>query len=258
MRTLFLDCTTGVSGDMLLASLSHAIDELEGEGSGFAYLMTALEGLGLEGFELEPLERKISGIVTRYMDVRQTSKQPLRKLADLTRIIEGAVLKESVAEKSLEAVNMLAAAEAKVHGTSLEEVHFHEVGAIDTIVDIVGAVALVEWFVPHAVVASAVDLGSGFVTMAHGRLPVPPPACAELARGMVTFSSNAGIERATPTGLALIKTLAGGYSTLPTGVVEAVGYGCGGRSSDEQPTYVRTFVINSVPANAAAAERICG
>jgi len=255
LRTLYLDCTTGVSGDMLLASLTHAIDELEGKGAGFTALQNGLEKLGLDGFELEPLDRKISGIATRYMDVRQTAGQPLRKLADLTRIIDRARLVPAVAEKSLKAVNLLAEAEAKVHGSSPDEVHFHEIGAIDTIVDVVGAVLLVECLKPGKVAASAVDLGSGFVEIAHGRLPVPPPACAELAREMVTFSSDAGMERATPTGLALLKTLADEFTPLPLGRIQAVGYGCGGRSSDEQPTYVRAFVINTTASDMIMAER---
>lgn len=255
MQTLFLDCTTGVSGDMLLASLTHAIDECEGAGVGFSVLCNELEKLELSGFELEVQERIIAGIAARYMDVRQTSQQPLRKLADLTRIIESAGLDRHVRKKSLEALNLLAAAESKVHGTTLDDVHFHEIGAVDTIVDIVGAVALVQHMGPEKVLASAVDLGSGFVTMAHGTLPVPPPACAELARGMVTFASDAGMERATPTGLALVKALADGYATLPPGELQGIGYGCGGRSSDDQPTYVRAFVIKSVAEGRVMTER---
>ncbi|WP_147819556.1 LarC family nickel insertion protein [Salidesulfovibrio onnuriiensis] len=256
MRTLFLDCTTGVSGDMLLASLTHAVDELEGPGQGFSVLQSELEKLDLKGFELDVRERKIAGIMTRFLDVRQTSDQPLRHLADLTRIIEGADLSEFVASHSLEAVKALANAESKVHGTTVDHVHFHEVGAVDTIVDIVGAVALVAHLQAGKIVASAVDLGSGFVEMAHGRLPVPPPACAELAKGMVTFASNSGIERATPTGLALIRTLAQGFTTLPLGELQAVGYGCGSRSGDDQPTYVRAFVINEVCEESVLAEHV--
>lgn len=246
MRYLFLDCTTGVSGDMLLASLSHACDELEGLGAGLSFLCSELDKLDLAGFEVREEERRISGIVTRYVDVRQTADQPLRHIADLTRIVESARLDPATEQKSLEAIKVLGKAEAKVHGTDIETVHFHEIGAVDTIVDIVGAVALVHHMGVEKVFASAVDLGSGFVDIAHGRMAVPPPACAELSKGMTTFSSGAGMERATPTGLALLRTLADGFGPQPMGEVQAVGYGCGGRSSDEQPTFVRAFVIKSV------------
>lgn len=246
MRTLYLECTTGVSGDMLLASLGHVLEELEGAGNGFDYLRCELNRLGVEGFEVKDFERKVAGIVTRGVDIEQTSDQPLRHLSDLKAIIDAANLTGKVRANALDALILLGKAEAKMHGICLNEVHFHEIGAVDTIADIVGAAVLADRIGADFVRTSAIDLGSGFVTMAHGTLPVPAPAVAELSKGMLTFSSGAEMERATPTGMALLRVLTHSSGIMPKGVIQAVGYGSGGRSSDQQPTYVRAFVIDHV------------
>ncbi|BCS89011.1 LarC family nickel insertion protein [Pseudodesulfovibrio sediminis] len=240
--TLFLDCSTGVSGDMLLASMSHAMEEWHGNDA-FAYLTNELNSLGLKGFELQWSKKQVSGIGTWHVDVVQTEDQPLRHYTDLIKIIEGSSIAGRAKERSATALRLLGEAEAKVHGVDLEGVHFHEIGAVDTIVDICGSMVLLEALGVEKVLSSPVDLGSGFVDCAHGRLPVPAPACAELARGMTTFGSDCAMERATPTGLAILKTIVDDYGVLPLGSVKSVGYGSGGRSSDEQPTYVRAFVV---------------
>jgi hypothetical protein len=245
-RTLYLDCSSGVSGDMLLAALAHAHDELHGPGTGPAFLEQELERLGIAGFELVWSDKPVGGIATRHVDVVQTSDQPMRHHADLVRIIESSGISGRAAERAIHALTLLGQAEAKVHGTTLDHVHFHEVGAVDTIVDIAGAMLLLDALDVGSATTSAVDMGSGFVHCAHGKMPVPAPACAELARGLTTFGSDCGMERATPTGLAVLQTIAEGCGTMPLGASLAVGYGSGGRSCDAQPTYVRAFVLRSV------------
>jgi len=246
MRTLYLDCSSGVSGDMLLSSMAHALEEVAGPGNGFDRLGEALGSLGLEGFALHWSQKRVAGIATWHLDVEQTSDQPLRTYSNLVRIVRESGLADRTAERAIQALTLLGQAEAKVHGVDLETVHFHEIGAVDTIVDVVGAMVLLELLEAVEVVASPVDLGSGFVTCAHGKMPVPAPACAELAKGLTTFGSDCGMERATPTGLAILRTIAQDCGTQPLGKVLAVGYGSGGRSCDEQPTYVRAFLLEKV------------
>lgn len=246
MNLLYLDCSSGVSGDMLLAALAHAFDEITEPGRGIRFLEKELTRLGLTGFELQWSEKQIAGISTRHVEVIQTSDQPLRHYTDLRDIVERSEISGRASEQTVIALKLLGEAEAKVHGTDLESVHFHEIGAVDTLVDICGTMILLDALEIEEVVVSPIDLGSGFVDCAHGRLPVPAPACAELSRGLITFGSDCGMERATPTGLAILRTVADDFGPLPFGTVFSVGYGSGGRSSDEQPTYVRAFLLEKV------------
>lgn len=237
MRTLYLDCSTGVSGDMLLASLLDA-------GNAFDHLSGQLALLNLDAFELAVETRLVAGIATRGVLVRQTRDQPLRHLSDLLAILEQSALSDPLKADAAKVFELLAKAEALVHATTPDRIHFHEIGAVDTIVDVVGVLALVELFAPKRVKASAVNLGTGFVTMAHGTFPVPAPAVAELAKGMRTFATDSGCELATPTGMALLKHLVPEFGPLPRGAITAVGYGSGSRSSDKNPTFVRAFLID--------------
>lgn len=246
MRTVYLDCSFGVSGDMLLASLSHCLVDLPDSSYDISFVSNELKRLGLHGFDLVWSRKTIAGLSTWHVGVLETSQQPMRTYVDLVCIIEHATLSDRVKEQSLAALTVLGNAESKVHGVELEQVHFHEIGAVDTIVDIVGTMVLMEALEGSRVVVSPIDLGSGFVQCAHGLLPVPAPACAELAKGLQVFGSPCGMERATPTGLALLRTIADSCGVLPSGEVIGVGYGSGGRSSDEQPTYVRAFALKSV------------
>lgn len=231
---------------MLLASMAHALEELEGAGWGFAFLEAELARLGLRGFALKWVQKKVGGIVTWHVDVEQTEDQPLRTYSNLIDIIEKSAISGVAADRAAEALTLLGEAEAKVHGVDLEAVHFHEIGAVDTIVDVVGAMVLLDALQVDHVAYSPVDLGSGFVQCAHGKLPVPAPACAELARGLTAFGSDCGMERATPTGLSILRTIVSDCGGMPMGNVLSVGYGSGGRSSDEQPTYVRAFILESL------------
>ena len=237
MKTLYLECSLGVSGDMLLAALSDMFED------GPQLLAEAVAALGLPGVSVRFSEQMIQGIRTRRVEVLDECPQPLRHLADLTRIVAAAQLPQRVKDGSIEALTRLAIAEAFVHNEPLEHIHFHEVGAVDTVVDVLGALLLAEASGADRVVASPVNLGSGFVTFSHGRFPVPAPACAELAKGMRTFATDSGMELATPTGLTLVKTMAAAYGPLPLGSVLAVGYGSGTYSNGAYPTFLRAYLI---------------
>lgn len=245
MKTLYLECSLGVSGDMLLAALSDLIPD------GPAKLSEAVAALGLPGVSLRFSEPMIQGIRTRHVEVLEEAPQPLRHLADLTRIVEAApedLWPRGAKATGLEALTTLARAEAAVHNEPVEHIHFHEVGAVDTVVDVLGAVLLAGLTGAERIVASPVNLGSGFVTFSHGRFPVPAPACAELAKGMRTFATDSGMELATPTGLAVVKTLADGYGPLPLGTALAVGYGSGTYSAGPYPTFLRAWLLDCADA----------
>jgi pyridinium-3,5-bisthiocarboxylic acid mononucleotide nickel chelatase len=239
MKKLYLECSLGVSGDMLLAGLSDLVPE------GGRLLAEAVASLGLPGVSVRIGEQMVQGIRTRLVTVLEETPQPLRHLKDLTDIILAAPLPARVQELSLAVLTRLAEAEAKVHGEPLERVHFHEVGAVDTVVDVLGSVLLALATGASQVLASPVNLGSGFITFSHGRFPVPAPASAELSRGMSTFATDSGMELATPTGLAVVKTLAEAYGPLPQGSIEAVGYGSGTYSTGAYPTFLRAYLIES-------------
>lgn len=243
---VYLDCSTGVSGDMLLSSLSHLLEEVKGEGQGFAYLEREMARLGIAGFNLQWERKKIAGIQTWHVEIEQTEDQPLRTYSDLLAIVDGSGVSGRAADMSKTALTLLGEAEAKVHGVTLEQVHFHEIGAVDTIVDIVGSMVLLGALGADKVTVSPVDLGSGFVYCAHGKMPVPAPACAELSKELVSFGSDCGMERATPTGLAVLRAVADSCGPMPMGRILGTGYGSGGRSSEEQPTYVRAIGLERI------------
>ena len=252
MRTLYLDCSTGVSGDMLLASLAHLLEEVDGPGRGFAHLERELARLGIDGFALRWEQKKVGGILTWHVDVEQTRDQPLRTYSDLIDIIEKSRMSGLASTRAKQALTLLGRTEAKVHGVDLEAVHFHEIGAVDTIVDIAGSMLLLDALAVDAVTSSPIDLGSGFVTCAHGKMPVPAPACAELAQGLTTFGSDCSMERATPTGLTVLRTVVDRCGPMPMGSLRGVGYGSGGRSSDAQPTYVRAMLLENIAVDLPA------
>jgi len=236
MKILYLDCQTGVSGDMLLSAMlgtGIAINELTDE----------LQKLPIKSYELSLREKKVKGISTLNIEVNQTKDEPLRHLSDLKKIIDDSGLSKKVQEKCMKVFRTLAEAEAKVHGTSIEKVHFHEVGAVDTIIDVVGVISLIELIKPDKVISSAVNLGSGFVEFSHGKHPVPVPAVAEIAKGMKVFSTDSQMEMATPTGMAILKNVVDGFGDIPEGTIEAVGYGSGKYSDEKNPTYLRAIVM---------------
>ncbi|MFW6450574.1 MAG: nickel pincer cofactor biosynthesis protein LarC [Nanoarchaeota archaeon] len=236
MKVLYLECLSGVSGDMLLASLLDT-------GISLNYLKTQLNKLNLD-YEIEFSEKKINGITAKAINVKESSKQPLRHYKDILRIIEESSLEPIIKKKAKSIIDILGHAEARVHNTDIEKVHFHEIGAIDTIIDIVGAVVLTEKL-NAKIVSSKINLGSGFVNIEHGMLPVPAPASAEIAKGMQVYSTDSQMELATPTGLAIIKGLASEYQGMPTGVLEETGYGAGSKSNNSNPNILRAFILQT-------------
>ncbi len=217
----YLDCHSGISGDMFLGSLLDA-------GLAFEELRDALAALPFSDYQLayEPFRDK--GIGGMRFDVQLAEqKQPTRHLADIRAIIQASTLLPQVQERALAVFQLLAEAEAQVHGTSVDEVHFHEVGAVDAIVDIVGVVWAIERLGITQIYASPLPLSSGHVRTAHGLLPVPAPATLEILRRVSApwRPTSAEGEMVTPTGAALLASFA--RFELPALAIERVGYGFG-------------------------------
>ena len=222
MKIAYFDCFSGISGNMVLGALLDA-------GLGLDALKEALAGLKVSGYEIEArkvLKRYIAGTL---VDVKTQEEGVGRHLGDILDIIEGSTLPEDVKGRAGAIFIRLAETEARVHGVNVEEIHFHEVGGLDAIVDIVGSVVGLKLMGIEEVYSSPLHLGRGFVKCAHGLLPVPSPATMELVKGVPTYGRDIEAELTTPTGAAIITTLAKGFGRAPLMEVEAIGYGAGHR-----------------------------
>lgn len=225
MRIAYFNCFSGISGDMILGALIDA-------GLDPQKLIDRLKALPLTGYQLEFIKVKKHGIGGTKVNVLTEESHPHRGLKDIYDILEKSSLPEKTIEKVKNIFLTLAQAEAKVHHTQPEEIHFHEVGAVDAIIDIVGAVIGIEELGIEEIYASPLNVGSGFVQCAHGLMPVPAPATIEILKGVPIYSQGAKSELVTPTGAAIIKTLAKDFGSLPEFVVEHSGYGAGQRNLD--------------------------
>lgn len=252
MKALHLDCFAGIAGDMLLGALIDV-------GVDPAALRQALGALPVKDWELEaePVHRKSIRATHVLVRARKGADIPEHLgCAELERAIRGGKLSASATEKSLAVLRTLAEAEARVHGKPVEEVHFHEVGGIDTLVDVVGAVVGLELLSVERVSCSPIPLSHGFVECAHGRLPVPPPAVTELVKGAPTVPLDIEGETVTPTGAALAVTLADTFGAGPPMTVEAVGYGAGSREWPDVPNVLRVLVGETTEADASEATEV--
>jgi pyridinium-3,5-bisthiocarboxylic acid mononucleotide nickel chelatase len=251
MKIAYFDCFAGASGDMIVGALIDA-------GVDFEFLKKELKKLRLSGYRLRASKTSKSGLAAVKFDVELTEDHDSdhnhgrghgrhhRNLEDIVNIIDGSGLSRSVKEKSKAVFGRLAVAEAKVHGCAVDEIHFHEVGAVDAIIDIVGAVIGLDALKAGEIRASRLHLGSGFVDCAHGRLPVPPPAVVELLKGVPAYSTDVKGELVTPTGAAILSTLAAGFGAFPDMRIEKTGYGAGFKDLS-MPNVLRLVIGESEP-----------
>ena len=220
----YLDCHSGISGDMFLGAMLDA-------GFSLDTLKQALAGMPITGYELKLEQFQDKGIRgSRFQVILTDQEQPARHLSDIMALVDASTLSPRVRARVHSIFHCLAEAEAAVHGTTLEEVHFHEVGAVDAIIDITGAALAIETLNIAALYASALPLSSGHVKTAHGLLPVPAPATLEILRRVAApwKPSPAEGEMVTPTGAAILATLA--HFETPAMRIERVGYGFGRKS----------------------------
>ena len=235
MRIGYFDCFSGGSGDMILgAMLSAGLSEER--------LRAGLAKLSLDGSELGIRQVQKQGLAAIKVDVKLTSAHGHRHLRHIVEIIDNSGLSDAVKQRAKRIFTRLGEAEAKVHGLAVEQVHFHEVGAVDAIVDVVGAAIGVEQLGLERVRCSPLCVGSGTVTCEHGVLPVPAPATAELLSGVPLAECDEAGELLTPTGAVILTTLAEGFGPIPAMQIERCGYGAGSREGQKRPNVLRLFV----------------
>lgn len=235
MTAIWVDASSGASGDMLLGALV-------GAGVPVEVMQQAIDAVAPEPITLRVEQVRRGGLAATRVHVDAAESYTHRTWRDVRAMLGGADLAHAVFER-------LAVAEATVHGTTPDEVHFHEVGALDAIADVVGVCAGFAHLDADSVTVSPVAVGSGTVETAHGTLPVPPPAVAELLRGVPTHAGAVPMELCTPTGAALLTTLATAYGPQPALTVDAIGVGAGGRDPEGHANALRLFVGAAAPSS---------
>ncbi|WP_331488046.1 nickel pincer cofactor biosynthesis protein LarC [Caminicella sporogenes] len=246
MKILYYDCFSGISGDMNLGALIDL-------GVDTDYLLKELSKLGLNSeYEIKIEKKNKNGIEGTKVDVilqhehkkhhdKKHHHHVHRNLKDIEEIINSSTLNDSIKKLSISMFMKIAEAEAKVHGKTLYEVHFHEVGAIDSIIDIVGAAICIDYLKPDKIAASHVQVGGGFVECAHGLIPVPAPATVEILKGIPIKSGIVSFETTTPTGAAILAVNVDEFTDKVDMAIEKVGYGVGSRDL-EIPNVLRVYL----------------
>jgi pyridinium-3,5-bisthiocarboxylic acid mononucleotide nickel chelatase len=242
-RIAYFDCFSGISGDMVLGALVDA-------GADLAAIESELRRLGLEGWTLSAEKVKRGQIFATHVNVATTEGHHHRGLSIILDRIQKAQLVPRTAERARKIFTRLAESEAKVHNLPVDKVHFHEVGAVDSIVDIVGACVGFELLGIDEFACSPLDVGAGQVMTAHGLLPVPAPATAELLRGAPIYTSGIQKELVTPTGAAIATTLSTSYSKIPEMIMRAIGYGAGSADFPEKANVMRLLIGERESASA--------
>ena len=247
MSELYIDCFSGISGDKFVASLLSLY-----EGKNNDVLKEALSSLQMdEEFNIEIVEKKISGIGCLKFNVivREDNKphnhshnhhHKHRNFDDIKRIINKSTISERAKKYTLDIFNIIATAEAKVHNTDINSVHFHEVGAVDSIVDIVSCSVLMDLLDFECIKSSPIPLGSGFVKTEHGVLPIPAPATIEILKGIEVCNGEVMDEMTTPTGAAFIKYFVREFCGVESFEIERIGYGAGSKDFDI-PNFLRVY-----------------
>ncbi|HEX6276575.1 MAG TPA: nickel pincer cofactor biosynthesis protein LarC [Polyangiaceae bacterium] len=233
-KIVFLDTASGIAGDMFVAALVDL-------GVPFAAVVEATSGLGLEGFDIVLRRARTGSIGATHLEVVVREPQPERDWGEIRELLDRAALLPGTRDRALRIFERLAVAEAAVHRVHADEVHFHEVGAVDSIVDIVCAAACLE-FLGARVVAAPVPLGWGFVEAAHGLLPLPAPATLECLKGLPTYDAGLEVELVTPTGAAILATMAESFATWPNFAPQRIGWGAGTRPLPDRPNALRAVL----------------
>lgn len=240
MRVLYFDCFSGISGDMTVAALLDL-------GVPSDYLITNLEKLQIrDEYDIKITKTIKNGIEATDFDVillnhHHQEEHHGRNLFDIEGLIDNSSLNENIKNLSKGIFRLLAEAEARVHGRGIYEVHFHEVGAVDSIIDIVGTAICIDYINPDKIISSHINTGRGFVKCHHGTIPVPAPATLNILKDVPIYSDDRNFELTTPTGAAIIKSLSSEFKNSFNLKVKNVGYGCGKRDT-EIPNVLRVIL----------------
>jgi uncharacterized protein (TIGR00299 family) protein len=244
---MFFEPFSGISGDMMIGALLDL-------GSSFEELRDKLSLLLLQDYQISFQKCLRSGIQATKFDVQAGHSHGHRSFSDIRQMIESSRLSAWVQKKSVEAFRRLAEAEGKVHGQPPEKIHFHEVGAVDSIIDIVGSMIAMESFLPVHIVSSPVNVGQGTLECQHGIYPVPGPAAQELLKNVPIFSNTVTGELTTPTGAALLVTLVDGFERRPVVKIRATGYGAGTKQTPGNANVLRVSLGESLADATASPE----
>jgi uncharacterized protein (TIGR00299 family) protein len=242
----YFDCSSGISGDMILGAVVDA-------GISLRKLQEELSSLPISGYSLNVKSVKRAGLASKKVTVRITAKRSSRKRVsearkwkDIQKIVKKSSLSQGIKEQGLSVFKRLFIAEAKVHGKRFDTIHLHELGAVDCIVDIFGSLIGLDLLGIDEVYCSPLNLGSGVVKTEHGILPVPAPATVELLHDIPVYSSGANGELTTPTGAAIISSLTSGFGSMPAMKISKTGVGAGTRDVKNRPNVLRLFVGQEV------------
>ena len=235
MNTAYLDAFSGLSGDMMVGALLDL-------GADAAALGHAMAGLGLHGYRISTRRKDVSGIAATKFDVEVFEAQPERHLGEIVSMIDRAALPPRAARNAIAIFEALADAEAKVHRTTRDHVHFHEVGAVDSIIDIVGTAWALDQLDISAMLVSALPMGAGFARSRHGIIPVPAPATTELLAGFPLRLGDGPSEMVTPTGAAILKALARPATAITNFEIDRIGYGAGTKDFADRPNLLRLML----------------
>jgi len=236
VKIAYFDTFSGISGDMVLGALIDLGVDIKG-------LRTKLKGMGIKGYNIKVSRLERGSIAGTKVDVIVKEKRRDHiSLNDIKRLIDESDLEPLVKKDSIRIFERIGEAEAKVHNILIEEVHFHEVGAVDSIIDIVGSTIGIHMLNIGRIISSPINTGKGSVMCRHGLLPIPAPATAELLKGYPCYSSDTDHELTTPTGAAIITTLASEFSPLPLIQIDKIGYGAGSKNLKSLPNLLRIII----------------
>lgn len=247
MKLAYFDCFSGISGDMTLGALVDA-------GCDLAAIRGGLQGLQVPGWEISAEKVWKNGMSSTYVKVKTEDTSKHRSLSVILDILEKSRLEAGIRARAAAIFQKLGEAEARVHDVPLEKIHFHEVGAVDAIVDIVGACIGFRELEIEKFACSPLNVGGGTAKMAHGLLPVPAPATANLLQGKPTYSNGVQSELVTPTGAAIVATLCDSFGPQPPMSITAIGYGAGTTDLESQPNVVRIMIGEAAPTKSTQAE----
>jgi len=237
MKIAYFDCFSGISGDMIIGALIDL-------GLDINFLKMELGKLNLKDYKIEAkksVKNKISATKFNVIEKAHKSHDEERNLKEINKIIEDSNLENKIKKTIKKIFLKIAAAEAKIHNKPIGKIHFHEIGAIDTLIDIAGAVIGLKKLGVEKVYCSKLNVGTGFVEFSHGKFPVPAPATAEILKGVPVYNNNIEGELVTPTGAAIITTWAEAFGELPVMEIEKIGYGAGAKNL-KQPNVLRVFL----------------
>ncbi|MCG2789870.1 MAG: nickel pincer cofactor biosynthesis protein LarC [Actinomycetia bacterium] len=239
-RILYLDCFSGISGDMMVGALIDLGVDLQ-------YIKNELKNLDIGGYELKSSKIKINAIYATRFQVNAKKDQHPRSYKDIKNLIVSSRLQPTTKELALKIFKKIAEAESKVHNQKIEDVHFHEIGALDSIIDITATAAVLDSLKLYLIYAREVPLGSAIASTMHGKIPIPAPATVEILKGVPSYGGNFDFEVTTPTGAAIISTICNRFGKMPLMCIEKIGIGAGTRQCAAQNTSLGASHGNELP-----------